>query len=499
MELTFVKLARALKMDTLVLPFIEGAKEPITTEEKLLRILKPAIILKDAKGKKGEVTLLYPDMEGVPKRIILVGLGKEEEISAEPIREAYAAVAKKLVSMKIDTASVVVPQIGCDELSRSDRLYAAETAGAVAEGIFLTDYSFDKYVCPEKEEDKYQPLKALSFVGHFSKSVREAVREKQIIADAVKYVRDLQNDTADLVSPEYLAQQAKAVAKEHGLKCTVLDKKKIEKLGMGLLLAVNRGSSLEPRFIILEYQGDPKSEDKTALIGKGLTFDSGGYNLKPTKFIETMREDMSGAAVILGVIQAAARLQLKKNLVGVIPATENMIGSRAYKPGDIYKSMSGKTVEIGNTDAEGRLILADALTYTVQKIKPARIIDLATLTGAMVITFGDVVIGAMTNDDQLYEKIYEAGEATYERVWRLPIYDEHRELLKSDIADMKNMGGRPAASITAAAFLEKFVEKTPWLHLDIAGVSWFEKERHYIPKNGTGMGVRLMIAFLTRL
>jgi leucyl aminopeptidase len=203
--------------------------------------------------------------------------------------------------------------------------------------------------------------------------------------------------------------------------------------------------------------------------------------------------------VILGAIQAAARLHLKKNLVGVIPATENMIGSRAYKPGDIYKSMSGKTVEIGNTDAEGRLILADALTYTVRKIKPARIIDLATLTGAMVITFGDVVIGAMANDDRLYEKIYEAGEATYERVWRLPIYDEHREILKSDIADIKNMGGRPAASITAAAFLEKFVEKIPWLHLDIASVSWFEKERHYIPKNGTGMGVRLMIAFFKRL
>ncbi len=312
-------------------------------------------------------------------------------------------------------------------------------------------------------------------------------------------MRDLQNDTADLVSPEYLGQQAKAIAKEHGLKCTVFDKKKIEKLGMGLLLAVNRGSSLEPRFIVLEYNGDKKSKDKTAVVGKGLTFDSGGYNLKPTKFIETMRVDMSGAAITLGVIKAAARLELKRNIVGVIPATENMLGSRAYKPGDIYRSMSGKTVEIGNTDAEGRLILADALTYTVQKIKPARIVDLATLTGAILITFGDVVIGAMTNDDKIYEHLYGAGEATYERVWRLPIYDEYRKLLKSDVADIKNVGGRDGGSITAAAFLEKFVEKTPWLHLDIAGVSWLEKKRHYLPKNGTGTGVRLIIDFIKRI
>ncbi|MFH1673733.1 MAG: leucyl aminopeptidase [Pseudomonadota bacterium] len=498
MEVKFTKLERALKADTLVLPFIEGAKE-IETDVKLKRVIKPALALKDTKGKKGEVSLFYPDREDVPKRIFLVGLGKKEELNTEPIRQAYAAVAKKLVTMKIDTASVVVPEIACDEISRGKRLSPAEIAGAVAEGLSLADYVFDKYMTPEKEEDKYQPLKSITFVGNLSKGVKETVREKLVIADAVKYARDLQNDTADLVCPEYLAHQAKTIAKEHGLKCTVFDKKKIEKLGMGLLLAVNRGSNLEPRFIVLEYKGDPKSKDKTVILGKGLTFDSGGYNLKPTKFIETMREDMSGAAVTLGTIKGAARLKLKKNLVGVIPATENMIGSRAYKPGDIYPSMSGKTVEIGSTDAEGRLILADAITYIVQKIKPARIIDFATLTGAILITFGDVVIGAMTNDDKIYETIYKAGEATYERVWRLPIYDEYRELLKSDIADIKNLGGRPAGSITAAAFLEKFVEGTPWLHLDIAGVSWLEKERHYIPKNGTGTGIRLMIEFLKRM
>ncbi len=487
MQVKFTKLEQALKVETLVLPFIEGEKELIT-EERLKEAVKPALALKDAKGKKGEVTLFYPAKEDVPKRIFLVGLGKKEEVAMEPVRQAYAAIAKKLVSMKIDTASVVVPEI--------ERLRPADISGAVAEGIFLSDYSFNKYVSPEKEEDKYQPLKSITFVGNLSKGVKETVREKLIIADAVKYARDLQNDTADLVCPEYLAQQAKAIAKEHGLKCTVFNKKEIEKLGMGLLLAVNRGSSLEPRFIVLEYKGNPRSKDKTAILGKGLTFDSGGYNLKPTKFIETMREDMSGAAVTLGVIKGAARLKLKKNLVGVIPATENMIGSRAYKPGDIYKSMSGRTVEIGSTDAEGRLIMADALTYTVRTIKPDRIVDFATLTGAILITFGDLVSGVMTNEERLYEKLYEAGEATYERVWRLPIYDEYRELLKSDIADIKNLGGRPAGSITAAAFLEKFVEKTPWLHLDIAGVSWLKKERHYIPKNGTGTGVRLMVEFL---
>lgn len=498
MEVTFTSLDRALKADTLVLPFIEGEKK-IVTEDKLEDIVRPAIALKDAKGKKGEVTLLYPGRKGIPKRLFLLGLGKKQDIGVEPIRQAYAALAKKLIAMKIDTAFFMMPERVCDEPSRSERLRPEEIAGAMTEGISLADYSFDKYISPEKDEDKYRPLHSIFFVGSFSRDVKDKVREKLIIADAVKYARDLQNDAADVVCPKYLAQQAKAIAKEHGLTCTVFDKKKIEQLGMGLLLAVSRGSSFEPRFIIVEYQGDPKSKDKTALIGKGLTFDSGGYNLKPTKFIETMREDMSGAAVTLGVIKGAAQLKLKKNLVAVIPATENMIGSRAYKPGDIYRSMSGKTVEIGSTDAEGRLILADAFTYTVQKIKPARIVDCATLTGAMLITFGDVVIGVMTNEDQLYEKMYEAGEVTYERVWRLPIYDEYRERLKSDIADIKNLGGRPGGSITAAAFLEKFVEKTPWLHMDIAGVSWLEKERHYIPKNGTGTGVRLIIEFLKRL
>jgi leucyl aminopeptidase len=490
MEIAFAKAERAIEAETLVFPVIEDEKDCVL-KGRLGKIIKASIALKDAKGKKGEILVFYPGADDVPKRIFLIGLGKKEDIGIEQIRQAYAAVAGKLTSMKIDTATLVLPDL--------EGLHTPDMAGGVADGMFLADYSFDKYISPEKEDERYQPLKAITFVGRMSKGLKKIVAEKLIIADAVKYVRDLQNDTADLVSPEYLGQQAKAIAKEHGLKCTVFDKKKIEKLGMGLLLAVNRGSSLEPRFIVLEYNGDKKSKDKTAVVGKGLTFDSGGYNLKPTKFIETMRVDMSGAAITLGVIKAAARLELKRNIVGVIPATENMLGSRAYKPGDIYRSMSGKTVEIGNTDAEGRLILADALTYTVQKIKPARIVDLATLTGAILITFGDVVIGAMTNNDKIYEGFYAAGEATYERVWRLPIYDEYRKLLKSDVADIKNVGGRDGGSITAAAFLEKFVEETPWLHLDIAGVSWLEKKRHYLPKNGTGTGVRLIIDFIKRI
>ncbi|MFH1075704.1 MAG: leucyl aminopeptidase [Pseudomonadota bacterium] len=490
MKINFCGLEDAKKGEVLALPIYEDQKN-LLLEGDFKQAVESMIALGDIKGKKGEVVLVYPAGGNSLKRIAVVGLGKTKDVNCESIREAYSALARKLLSMKIAKAHLVMPIL--------ENMQPEDMAGAVAEGVFLTDYSFDKYKSYEKKEEKYQPIESISFIGAMPKKAKDAVREKRVIADAVIATRDLQNDSADVVSPEYLADQAKAIAKIHGLRCTLLGKKDIEKLGMGLLLAVNRGSAKEPRLIVLEYHGNPKSKDLTAVIGKGITFDSGGYNLKPTKFIETMREDMAGAAIALNVISAAAGLKLKTNLAAVVPATENMIGSNAYKPGDVYRSMSGKTVEIGNTDAEGRLILADAITYAVRKIKPTRIVDFATLTGAMTITLADILIGAMTNEDHLYEKIYEAGEATYERVWKLPIYDEFRDRLKSDIADMNNAGGREGGSIIAAAFLEKFVEGIPWLHLDIAGVSWLEKDRHYIPKHGTGVGVRLMIEFLKRV
>ncbi|MCB1135296.1 MAG: leucyl aminopeptidase, partial [Chlamydiia bacterium] len=252
----------------------------------------------------------------------------------------------------------------------------------------------------------------------------------------------------------------------------------------------------EPAFIIMQHKGDPRSKDHTVIVGKGVTYDTGGLNLKPTGSMEDMKCDMSGAAVAFGTLYAAAKLGLKKNLSVVVAATENSIGSRSYKPGDVYSSYLGKTVEIGNTDAEGRLTLADALAYANKNLHPTRMIDLATLTGAMLIALGEEASGLMSNDDTLAEQLKQAGERTFERVWRLPLFDEYKDQLKSEIADISNIGGRHAGSITAGIFLKEFVGDTPWAHLDIAGTAYLSKARRYHPKNGTGIGVRLLIDYL---
>ena len=268
---------------------------------------------------------------------------------------------------------------------------------------------------------------------------------------------------------------------------------------MGLLLAVNRASSRDPTFMLIEYKGDPKAHDLTVLVGKGITFDTGGLNLKPTGSMESMKCDMAGAAAVLGVIQAAAALGIKKNITGVIAATENSIGSRSYKPGDVYCGYAGKSVEIGNTDAEGRLILADALAYAVKNLKPSRIIDLATLTGAVEVALGNEAIGLLSNHDVLADLLIRSGSSTGERVWRLPLYEEYKDLLKSDVADIKSTGGRTAGCITAAIFLHEFVGKTPWAHLDIAGTAYLNEAKRYQPKHATGVGVRLMLSLLESL
>ena len=275
-----------------------------------------------------------------------------------------------------------------------------------------------------------------------------------------------------------------------------MGKKQLEKEGFGLLLAVNRGSSCDPALIILQYRGQPHSNNNTVIVGKGITYDTGGLNLKVGVGMETMKCDMGGAAAVLGTMLAAATLGLKTNLTGVIATTENSIGPDSYKPGDVYTSYLGKTVEIGNTDAEGRLVLADALAYANAKLAPTRMINLATLTGSIVIALGEEATGLMSNSDELSLALSEAGETTYERVWRMPLYDEYQERLKSDFADLINVAGRPASANLAGMFLKEFVGKTPWAHLDIAGTAYLTKARHYLPKNATGVGVRLLIEFL---
>ncbi|MEM1282985.1 MAG: leucyl aminopeptidase, partial [Chlamydiota bacterium] len=367
-----------------------------------------------------------------------------------------------------------------------------QVARGFSEGILLTNYQFEK-----NKSDKDTCLIKGVYLLSASKAAQLTIRETIKISGGVNYTRDLVNDNADVVTPQYLVKCARSLSRKYGkLSATIFDKKRLEKEKMGLILAVNRGSAGDPALIMMKYRGNPKSKDHTVIVGKGVTYDTGGLNLKPTGSMETMRCDMGGAGSVFGIMEAVAALGMKVNITGVVPTTENGIDAHSYKPGDVYVGYSGKTVEIGNTDAEGRLILADALAYVSKKLKPSRIIDFATLTGAMVISLGRVCTGIMANDDRLAEELARAGEETYERVWRLPLFDEYRKQLKSDIADIKNIGGREGGSITAAFFLKEFVGDIPWAHLDIAGTAFVSKADEYRPKNATGVGVRLIVEYL---
>lgn len=446
----------------------------------------------DFKGKEGEVVFVYPS-KNKEKRVVLLGLGKEKELSLESLRRSFSNLVKFCQKKEgVTSLNVLLPET--KQLSKED------VARGVSEGMYLANYSFDKLKKDSlKNGGQTVILKKVAFIGA-DRSLMMKVNKTKLLCESVHFARDLVNGNADEVNPQYLASLAKKLGKDlPKVKTTVFDKKRIEKEGMGLLLAVNRGSLNDPAFIIMEYKGAPKSKDKTVLVGKGVTYDTGGLNLKPSGSMETMKCDMAGSAVAFGTIHAAASMGLNVNLTAVVAATENGIDSKSYKPGDVYSGYTGKTVEIGNTDAEGRLTLAEALAYAESKLSPTRIIDFATLTGAIVIALGEETIGMMSNDDELSKSFSRAGEETYERVCRLPLYKEYRDQLKSDIADISNLGGRPAGSITAGLFLQEFVGETPWVHFDIAGTAYLSKARRYNPKNATGSGVRLMVEYLQNL
>lgn len=486
------KLADRKKGELVFVPFWQGKKHAeMAIEDASLRdIVKVPVNAGDFTGKEGEVELLYPH-GNIEQRLVMVGLGKEEEITVDKLRRAYVAAGQLARKKKVTTPHLFLP--------KSHKLPSASLLRGVVEGLLMINYTFDELKGAENKKETLPLLKSLSLIGVSKKEIDHA-RNLATIYEAVYFCRNLVNGNADDVTPQRLAEEAKKIAKQHrNIDVTVFDKKRIVKEKMGLLLAVNRGSSNDPAFIILRYRGNPRSNEHTVVVGKGVTFDTGGLNLKPTGFMEDMKCDMSGAAVALSTVAAAANLGLKVNLTAVVPSTENSISGTSYKPGDVYVSYSGKTVEIGNTDAEGRLILADALAYTVKNLKPTRIIDFATLTGACIVALGEEAAGLMSNDEKLVKQLTAAGEATHERVWQLPLFKEYRDQLKSDFADINNSGGREGGAITAAIFLQEFVGDIPWAHLDIAGTAYLGKNKKYQSKNATGFGVRLMVEFLQSL
>ena len=364
------------------------------------------------------------------------------------------------------------------------------------EGAILSTYTFNRY--------KSEKAACIEQIEYFTTSMTpKELLNLYELSTAVFYARDLVNENAHIVTPEYLAQEAVKLAKSPLLKCSVLKEKELLKNGCGLLYAVGEGAPCPPRLIVVEYLGNLSSKAKTALVGKGITFDSGGLNLKRTGHIESMRQDMAGAAAVLGTMKALTSLKLKINVIGVIPAAYNAIAGTAFYPGDIYRACNGKTVEIHSTDAEGRLILADAITYCQKKYKPTTIIDLATLTGSVIYALGDLMAGLYSNNDALATELFQAGEETNERLWRLPLLDAHYDAMKGDTSDLRNIPKLPkghAGSITGAAFIGSFIENNlPWAHCDIAGTAFNNREeRGEIPRNATGYGVRLLINYLKR-
>jgi len=439
----------------------------------------------DLDGKAG-ATLMLHHLDGLAcERVLLVGLGKENEVGDKAYRDAVRAAVKAVSGTGAADAAFYLAEVPVGE-----RLVDWKVEQAV---LTIGDalYRFDR-LKSDKGDDKQALRKIALMVGSGeTKAADAAAARGQAIARAVSLAKDLGNLPGNHCTPTYLADQARDLAKANGLKVQVLEQKDMEKLGMGSLLSVAKGSDQPAKFIVLQYHGGSKGAKPVVLVGKGITFDSGGISLKPAAEMDEMKYDMCGAASVLGTMQAVAELKLPLNVVGLVPTCENLPSGRANKPGDIVTSMSGQTIEVLNTDAEGRLILCDALTYA-ERFEPAAVIDIATLTGACVIALGNVVSGLLANDEALAREVYLAGEEAGDRCWQLPLLDDYQEQLKSNFADMANIGGRAAGTITASAFLSRFAKKYKWAHLDIAGTAWKSGKE----KGGTGRPVPLLVHFL---
>ena len=428
------------------------------------------------------------------KKVAVLGLGEKKDFSAEKVRQA---LGKMVTSTKCWLFSSFTTNVV--EKARGDKVNQELLGRAAAEGLLLANYGFTKYFAKEKQEKK-KPVSAAALQWSGGNEFSEGLKVGRVISEAANTTRDLVNEPANVVNSEYMEKMAKQVAGQYSsVKIKVLNKAELEKEGMGALLGVNAGSANPPKLVILEYNGSKKGK-YTALVGKGITFDSGGYNLKPTKYIEDMATDMAGAAAVMAAVRVAAELKLKKNLLGVMPLCENMVDANAQHPGDIVKAFNGKTIEIGNTDAEGRLVLCDALAYTEAKYAPEVMIDLATLTGACVVALGYYAAGVMGKDQELLQKLQDAGTTSGDRVWQLPFFEEYQDWMDGSKSDLNNNSqkgkGYEGGSITAGVFLSKFVEKAKWAHVDIAGSAYWAVDGAYLSKGATGSGVRLLSYYL---
>ncbi|MBE9486479.1 MAG: leucyl aminopeptidase [Chloroflexi bacterium] len=482
------------KTPCLVLGVLEGKLKDsllLLLDKELGGTFSAAVRSHEFTARKGQTLLLHSGQGQGVKRVLFCGLGKEKDISLHSLRQTASSVSRLLAEKQLANFLLALPQVPVKKSSLAERVQA------VAEGVQLANYRYDRYLGekPAGQPIDLDKIGLLIAAKDSSAEAEEAVAAAEAIAAGVCFARDLVNAPGNLKSPEYLAMQAVAMAERVGISAKLLNRDALERQGFGAMLGVARGSERDPYLIVLEYRGGSKGQKPIALVGKGVVFDAGGISLKPAEKMDEMKMDMAGAAAVLGAMQAAAGLQLPVNLVAVVPAVENMPSGTALRPGDILRSLSGKTIEVLNTDAEGRLILADALTY-VGRYQPRVVIDLATLTGACIIALGNHAAAVLGNHDGLIRQLLKAGERSGEKLWQLPLWEEYATQIKGDFADIKNTGGRPAGTITAAAFLQKFADKYTWAHLDIAGMAWEERGCAGQPKGGTGFGVRVLIEYL---
>lgn len=491
-----VKGREQFKGDLLVYCLVQPKKGIPLCDKSLKAIVQKAYKLGDFNAKEKEKLFFYPDGKSgektlAAKRVLVIGLGELKKETAlyelkELIRKVGGEIALEAKKCKAETIMISLPKL--NGLTRS------QIAQTVTEGVMLGDYRFDKY---KKKENDNNDFEGIGEIKIFTKSspvaVRRGVKRGQQAAIAACKARDMANEPGNGWTPTAFAKYGRRIAKKYGMKCTVLNKADMIHLGMGGMIGVNQGSTEPPKMVILEYEPPRKTSQTLLFVGKGLTFDSGGLSIKPSAGMEEMKYDMCGGAAVLSVMQVIGEEKPNVRVIAIVPATDNMVSGSALKPGDIIHHFNGISSEVINTDAEGRLILADALAYGVKKYKPDCVIDLATLTGAVIIGLGHHHTGLLSNNDKLVKRLVTAGEESGEPLWQLPLTEEYKKQLKSDVADVKNVGGRPGGTITAAAYLEKFVDKTPWAHLDIAGTAWNFTKKSYIPKGPSGTGVRTLL------
>ncbi len=485
-----------IKASAIIVNFVEGMERlegDIANIDKALDgAISQLISQGEIKGKLNEITIIHSLGKLPAARVVVAGLGKQPALSQDKVRGVVAETCRFLRQKGIDSIATVAQGAGIAGIS-------LETAvQAVTEGALLGVYSFRRHITKEAE---YGEIKELTIVEPDETKLpllEQACYEGRVLAEATNLARDMVNEPANHMTPSHMAEIAAKLAESYRLELSVLEQEQMQELGMGALLGVSQGSQQPPKLIVLHYKGGDSTQLDVALAGKGVTFDSGGISIKPSEGMGEMKGDMAGGAAVMAAISAIAQLKPKINVAAIIPATENLPSGNALKPGDILTAMNGKTIEIISTDAEGRLILADALSYT-KKLDAKHMIDVATLTGACRVALGDVCSGAFGNNQELIDRVIAAGAEAGEPIWQMPMYEEYKEQNRSDVADIKNVGGRYAGAITAAQFLAEFVGDTPWVHLDIAGTSVSDKERAYLVRGATGVPVRTLVNLVLSL